>query len=83
MGSHLTSHEDRLSKLEHNLSAMNTSIWTTQSLSSEAQAECRRINSIITQHDSIIPRRNQEVQVSSLRVNAVISSVEKKMGEMG
>ena len=29
----LTSHEDRLSKLEHKLSAMNTTIQTNQSLS--------------------------------------------------
>ena len=33
MGSGHTSHEDRLLKLEHNLSAMNTAIQNTQSLS--------------------------------------------------
>ena len=55
MGSRLTSHKDRLSKLEHKLSAMNTTIQTTQSLSLGAQAEYRRINPIVTQHESIIP----------------------------
>ena len=61
---------------------MNTSIQMTQSLSSGAQAECRRINSIIIQHESIIPILSQEVQVSSQRVNSVISSVENKMREL-
>ena len=58
---------------------MNTSIQTTQSLSLGAQDECRRINAKVIQHESIIPRLNHEVM---LRVNAVISSVEKKMGEL-
>ena len=51
-------------------------------MNSGAQAECGRINSIIAQHESIIPILNQEVQVSSQRVNAVISSVGQKMGEL-
>ena len=65
MCSCLTSHEVRLSKLECNLAAMNTTIQTAQSLSSRAQAEYGQINSIIAQHESIIPRLNQ---VSSQKV---------------
>ena len=82
MGSCLASHKDRLSKLEHNLSVMKTSMQTTQSLSLETQGEYRRINAKVIQHECIIPKLNHEVEVSLQRVNTVISSVEKKMGEL-
>ena len=53
MGSQITSHKDRLFKLEHNLSAMNTAIQNT---------EHRRIDTMVTQH--IIPRLSHEVEIS-------------------
>ena len=79
MGSCLTSHEDRLSKLEHNFSVMNTTFKNARSLSSRAQAD--RIDAMVTQHEGIISRQNHDVEISSLKVNTVISSMEKKIGE--
>ena len=82
MGSCLTSHEGRLSKLEHKFSVMNTTtIQNAQSLSLGAQAESGGMDALVTQHESIIPRLNHEVEISSQRVNTVIYSVEKKIGE--
>ena len=83
MGSCLTSHEGRLSKLEHKFSVMNTTtIQNAQSLSLGAQAEYRRIGAMVTQHESISPKLNHGVDISLQRVNTVISSVEKKIKEL-
>ena len=37
---------------------------------------------MVTQHESIILRLSHEVEISLLRVSTVISSVEKKIGEL-
>ena len=53
MGSRHTSHKDRLLKLEHNLSAMNTAIQNVQSLNLGVQAEQRKIEAMVAQHKSM------------------------------
>ena len=58
---------------------MNTAIQKNQSLTLEIQAEYRRINAIVTQHENLIPRFNHEVKISSQIVNTVLSSVEERM----
>ena len=68
-------------KLEHNLSAMNIDIQNTQFLSLGVQAEHSRIEAMVSQHESIIPRLSHEVEVSSQKVNTVITFVEEKMRE--
>ena len=45
------------------------------------QAECKRIDSEVTQHETMLPRLRQEVETSSRRVEAVLSSVEEQMRE--
>ena len=82
LASRLTNHEDRLSKLEYELSAMNSSILTTQSLNSEIRMGYRRFNFLLEQHENIIPTLNLEVQLTSQRVNAVESSIKKKIQEL-
>ena len=47
MGSGHTNHKDRLLKLEHNMSAMNTAIQNTQSLNLGVQAEHSRIEAMV------------------------------------
>ena len=81
MDSRHTSHEERLLKLEYSLSAMNTAIQNTQSLNLGVQAEHRKINALVAQHKSIIPRLSHEVEISAQRVNTVMSSVEERMSE--
>ena len=68
-------------KLEHNLSAMNIDIQNTQFLSLGVQAEHSRIEAMVSQHESIIPRLSHEVEVSLQKVNTVITFVEEKMRE--
>ena len=81
MGSRLTSHEDSLLRLEHNMLTMNTAIQNTRSLSLGIQAEHIRTDTIITQHKRIIPRLSHEMKISSKRVNTVISSLEENVRE--
>ena len=79
MGSQHTSHKDRLLKLEHNLSAMNTAIQNTQSLN--LGVEHRRIEAMVAQQESNIPRLSHEAEISSQKVNTVMSFVEERMRE--
>ena len=48
MGSQHTSHEERLLKLKHSLSAMNTAIQNTQSFNPGVQAEHGRTKAWVT-----------------------------------
>ena len=68
-------------KLEHSLLTMNTAIQKSQSLNLGIQAEHRRNEVLVTQHENIIPRLNHEVEISSQRVNNVLASVEERMRE--
>ena len=43
------------------------------------QAEHRRIEELVTQHEKIIPRLNHKVEISSKRVNTTLSSVEERL----
>ena len=82
MRTHLTNHDERLSKLAQTLSTMKSSVSTTQSSNSGIQAEQKRINPVIDQQENTISRLSKEVQLSSLRTETVESSVESKMGEL-
>ena len=68
-------------KLEHNLSAMNIDIQNTQFLSLGVQAEHSRIEAMVSQHESIIPRLSHKVEILSQIVNTVISMIEERMRE--
>ena len=68
-----------LLKLEHSLLTINIAIQKMQSLNLGVQAEHRRIEALVTQHENIIPRLSHEVEISSQRVNTVKSSVEERM----
>ena len=61
--------------LEHSLLTMNTVIQKSKSLNLGIQVEHRRIDDLVTQHENMIPRLNHEVEISSQRVNTVLSSV--------
>ena len=60
---------------------MNTAIQNTQSLNLGVQAEQRRIEAMVAQHESIIPRLSHVVEISTQKVNTVVSSVEERMRE--
>ena len=60
---------------------VNNTIQGSQTLFLELQAEFRRIDEIITQHETIIPRLHLEVETSSQRVKSALSSVEERMKE--
>ena len=60
---------------------MNTAIQKSQSLSLGLQAKHRRIEAMVTQHENLLPRLNHEVEISSWKVNTVLSSVEERMRE--
>ena len=45
------------------------------------QAEHIRIEALVTQHESCIPRLSHEVEISSQRVNTGMSSVEERLSE--
>ena len=68
-----------LLKLEHSLLTINIAIQKIKSLNLGVQAEHRRIEALVTQHENIIPRLSHEVEISSQRVNTVMSSVEERM----
>ena len=71
MRTHLTNHDERLSKLAQTLSTMKSSVSTTQSSNSGIQAEQKRINPVIDQQENTISRLSKEVQLSSLRTETV------------
>ena len=60
---------------------MNHTIQESQTLFYRLQAEYRRKDEIITQHEAIIPRLHLLVEILSLRVNTLLSSVEERMKE--
>ena len=73
--------EERRLSLEHNLLVMTNTIQGSQTPFLGLQAEHKRMNEIITQHETIIPRLRLEVESSSRRVNSVLSSVAERMKE--
>ena len=81
MTSQYKSQEERLLKLEHSLLVMNTAIQGSHSLFLGLQAKSRRIDAVITQHETLLPRLRHEVETSSRRVNTVLSSVEERVRE--
>ena len=81
MGSRHTSHKDRLLKLEHNLSARNTAIKNTQSLSSGVQLRLWLPSNTWNNTLSIIPRLSHDLEMSWQKVNTVMSSVDERMRE--
>ena len=60
---------------------MNNTIQGSQTLFLGLQAEFKRMDEIITQHETLIPRLCLEVENSCSRVNSVLSSVEERMKE--
>ena len=77
MTSQYNSQEERLLKLEHSLLAMNTAIQGSHSIFLGLQAECKRIDAVITQHETLLPRLRHEVETSS-QYGAVISRGENE-----
>ena len=60
---------------------MNTDVQGSYSLFLGLQAECRRIDAVVTQHETLLPRLCHEVETFSRRVNTVLSLVEERMRE--
>ena len=81
MTSRHNNQEERILGLEHNLLVMTNTIQGSQTSFLELQAELRRMDEMVTQHETIIPRLRLEVESSSRRVNSVLSSVEERMKE--
>ena len=73
--------EERILGLEHNLLVMTNTIQGPHTSFVRLQAELRRMDEIVTQHETIILRLHLEVETSSRRVNSVLSSVEERMKE--
>ena len=65
MSSRCNSQDERFLKLEHSLLAMNTAIQRSHSLFLGLQAECRRIDAVVTQHENTLPRLGHELVTSS------------------
>ena len=61
---------------------MNTAIQNTQSLILGVQAEHKRIEAMVSQHESNFPRLSHQVELSLQKVNNVMSSMEEKMREL-
>ena len=81
MSSRCNNQDERLLKLEHSQLAMNTPIQSSHSLFLGLQAECRRIDAMVTQDETSLPRLRQKMETSSRSVNTVLSSVEERMKE--
>ena len=79
ISSRCNNQDKRLLKLEYGLLLMNTAIQGSHSLFLGLQAECRKINARVTQHETTLLRLHHEVETSSRRVNTVLSSVEERM----
>ena len=79
----LPGHDDRLSKLEHILSTMRSSVGTAQAIYSEIGKVQKTISSVIDQQESTSYNLNQEAQASDRRARSMQSSVERRMGELG
>ena len=73
--------EERILSLEHSLLVMKNTVQGSQTLVLGLQAEYRRMDQIITQHEASIPRLRHKVETSSWRVNNVLSAVEERMKE--
>ena len=73
--------KERILSLEHSLLVMNNTIQGFQTLFLGLQAGHRRIDEIITQNETIIPRLHLKVEMSSWRVNSVLFSIEDRMKE--
>ena len=67
--------EERVLSLEHSLLVMYNTIQGSQTLFLGLQAEYRRMDEIITEHEAILPRLCLEVETSFRRVNTLLSSV--------
>ena len=83
MRTQLTTHDNRLSKLENTLSTLKSSIRTAQATSSEIAVEQRRISTMVYQNEDTIRNLNQETLESGRRAEARASSVESRMGGLG
>ena len=81
MSSRCNNQDDRLLKLEHSLLAMNNAIQGSHSLFLGLQAECRRIDAMVTKHETSLARLRQKVETSTRRVNTVLSLVEERVKE--
>ena len=62
---------------------MNTAIQGSHLFFLGLQAECRRIDTTVTQHENTLSRLHHEVKTSSRKMNSstVLSSVEERMRE--
>ena len=83
MHTHLTGHDDRVSKLEKNLSALRSSMETVQAVNSGIGLKQKRIGPVVDQQESLVYNLNQDALVSSRRVGTMQSYVESRMGELG
>ena len=63
MSSLCNSQEEILLKLEHGILALNTAVQGSHSLSLGLQAERRRIDTVVTQHETLCPRLIHVVEV--------------------
>ena len=81
MSSICNNQDEILLKIEHSLLAIKPAIQGFHFLFLGLQAECRRIEAMVTQHETNMQRLCHEVETSSRRVNAVLSSVEERMRE--
>ena len=73
--------EERILSLEHHLLVMNNTIQGSQISYLGLQAQFRRLDEMVTWHETIVPRLRLEVESSSQRVNSVLTSVEERMKE--
>ena len=76
--------EERILSYGHSLLIMNNTIQGSHSLFLRLQAEYRRMDELITQHETIIPRLHLKVETSSRESTLCclwLSSVEERMKE--
>ena len=71
--------EERILSLEHHLLVMNNTIQGSQTSLVGLQTEFRRLDEMVNRNETVVPRLRLEVELSSRRINSVLSSVEERM----
>ena len=83
MRTHLSGHDDMLSKLEQTLSALRSSLGKAQAVSSDIGMKQSRMSSMVDQQENLVSNLNHEAMVSSKRVRTTQPSMESRMRELG
>ena len=82
MRTQLSTHDNRLSKLENILSNLKSSIPTVQVINSEIAVEQSKINSLVYKHEDLIRNLNKETQESGRKAGAWTSPVQDRIREL-